>query len=359
VHPALAYAFAVALPLAAVGVEHQARSWIENIPFVSFFVVVSVVASIGGAGPGLLSVALSALGGWWFQASSADPANRAGAVVGALVFVPAGVAIALLGALVRAGYREQEEAARELSAALRARDEFISVASHELKTPLTSLTLSVHKLSRRGFAGARLDEPSVARSLALIGRQAARLNVLVTNLLDVSRIEAGRLHLELRDVDLTEVVRDVTSRFETELADAGCALSLAGPPAVIGRWDRLRLEQVVTNLLSNAVKYGGGRPIEIAVSRQDGVAGLAVSDHGIGIDPKDQGRIFSRAERIGRPEAMGGLGFGLWVVREIVSALDGTVGVESALGQGTKFTVTLPVQGPGPARASTASPDPG
>jgi signal transduction histidine kinase len=361
-HPAAAYALAVVLPCAALLVQHALRSWVENIPFVLFFVVVSTSALAGGGGPGLVAVALSAVGGWWYQATSADLSNRQSAVVGALVFVPAGLFITLLGALARAGYREQEDAARELAAAVRARDDFISVASHELKTPLTSLILSVHRLSRPELAHARLDEPSAARALALISRQASRLNILVSNLLDVSRISAGRLDLDLQEVELGEVVRAAASRLEDELANAGCALQLSVASPVVGRWDRLRLEQVVTNLLSNAARYGRQSPIEVSVFELDGEAILAVSDRGAGIDPASQARIFDRFERGAAHDPAGGIGLGLWIVREVVTALAGTVTVESRPGLGAKFVVTLPMRGPedapaaAPARPRRAEP---
>jgi signal transduction histidine kinase len=345
-HPLASYALAVLLPLAALAVQHLMRDWIENIPFVLFFVVVSIVASMGGAGPGIATVAVSAVSGWWFQATSLDPSNRAGALVGALVFVPAGLAIAALGALVRAGLREREKVAQELSDAIRARDEFISVASHELKTPLTSLSLSVHRLERPELGDVTLGDPRVARALSLISRQAGRLNILVSNLLDVSRISSGRLHLDLREFDAAEVVRDVASRFEDELAQVGSTLTLTLPGPVVGRWDRLRLEQVLTNLLSNAVKFGSGRPLEVSAGADGGVAVLAVTDRGIGIAERDQQRIFERFERVADGGSSSGLGLGLWIVREIVTALDGTVRVESAVGKGTTFTVRLPVRGP-------------
>jgi signal transduction histidine kinase len=348
-HPLASYAIAVALPLAALAVQQGLRIWVEQIPFVLFFVLVSVVASIGGWGPGFLSVAVSAVCGWWFLTTSAEPANREGAVVGALLFAPAGFTIATMGSLVRAGFREREAAARDLAEAIRARDEFISVASHELKTPLTSLTLSAERLGRPEFEGRSLDHPSVVRVLGLVSRQTARLNILVSNLLDVSRITSGRLHLDLQEVDVAELVRDVTRRFEDELAHSGSALTLSLPGPVVGRWDRLRLEQIVTNLLSNAVKFGAGRPIDVSVAVDRGVAVVAVSDQGIGIDERDQRRIFERFERVAYGETAGGIGLGLWIVREIVAALQGTVDVESTSGKGTRFTVRLPLRGPPPA----------
>jgi len=345
-HPVASYAVAVCLPLGALAVQHALRPWVEHIPFVLFFLVVAIAGSVGGLVPGVLSVAVSAASGWWFLSSSANVERAAGALVGAIVFVPVGLAIALLGALVRAGFHERENAARELSDAVRARDEFISTASHELKTPLTGLSLGIQRLSRSELRTHSSADPGVARALSSISRQTARLNILVNNLLDVSRISAGRIHLEIQDVDLLDVVRDVAARFDEELSRSRSTLTLSLHGPAVGRWDRLRLEQVLTNLLSNAVKYGSGRPIEVSVALQGGTAVLRVADQGIGIRTEDRQRIFERFERVADDNASGGVGVGLWIVREIVAALAGTVHVESVPGRGTTFTVLLPVRGP-------------
>jgi signal transduction histidine kinase len=288
-------------------------------------------------------VALSVLAGWAFLATSPDPARAAAAPVGAAVFLPVAAAIAVLGALARSGFREREAATRELAAAVQGRDEFISMASHELRTPLTALSLAAQRLARLPGPGA---DPAAARAVGSISRQASRLNILVSNLLDVSRLRSGRLHLELQDVDLADVVRDVASRFDEELSRSGSTLTVRDESPVVGRWDRLRLEQVVTNLLSNAVKYGSGRPIAVSVARQGDAAILEVADQGIGIPVPDQRRVFELFERAGRADAKAGFGVGLWIVREIVTALDGTVTVESAPGEGTRFKLSLPTDGP-------------
>jgi signal transduction histidine kinase len=354
-HPALACGVAVGLPLVALAVQHALRPWVEPIPFVLFFFVVSIASSVGGWVPGLVCVAVSAASGWTFISSSPEPQRAAGAAVGTAVFLPVAAAIAALGALVRAGFRERESAMRELAGALRARDEFISAASHELKTPLTALTLTSYQLAH--LVPRASSDPRLQRLVTAVARQTSRLDVLVTNLLDVSRIRSRRLHLELSDVDLGGVVREVASRFEAELAHSGSTLALRLDGPVVGRWDRLRVEQVVTNLLSNAVKYGAGRPIEIAASLRGDAAVLRVADAGIGIRIEDQARIFERFERAVHSDPQGGFGIGLWIVREIAAALDGEVRVESAPGEGTTFFVVLPLRGPG--RESRAPVTPG
>ncbi len=231
--------------------------------------------------------------------------------------------------------------------AVQVRDEFLSVASHELKTPLTPLRLKLHRMRHvaRGAAGT-LNPAELLAHLEVVERQVTKLDRLIDSLLDVSRIGAGKLQLEWEDVDLAELVHEVASRFEPQAVKAGCALTVEAPGPVVGRWDRLRLEQVVTNLLSNALKYGAGKPIALTVRAEQGHAVLSVRDEGIGIAEEDASRIFERFERAVSVRHYGGFGIGLWIVREIVQALGGTIEVESAPGQGATFTITLPRRGP-------------
>jgi PAS domain S-box-containing protein len=242
----------------------------------------------------------------------------------------------------------REQAARaEAEAGLRARDEFLSIASHELKTPLTPLQLQVqllvHSLRTGGLAS--VPPERLGAMLESAERQSKRFAALIEDLLDVSRVAAGRLELEPEAVDLAEVARGVAARFELELTRSGSSLTLALDGPVVGHWDRLRLEQVVTNLLSNAVKYGAGGPIEVRVEGEGGLARLVVRDRGIGIAAEDQGRIFGRFERAASSRHYGGLGMGLYITRQIVEAHGGSVRVASAPGAGSTFTVELPRRG--------------
>jgi signal transduction histidine kinase len=200
----------------------------------------------------------------------------------------------------------------------------------------------------------------VAARTDLIRRSADRLTRLVTSLLDISRIGAGRLDLEREETDLSEVTREVAERFQEEARRARCELRVDTTPAV-GFWDRLRLDQVVTNLLANALKYGAGAPIDVRVTAQDGRALLTVRDHGIGISEEDQRRIFQRFERAVSQRNYGGFGLGLWIVRQIVEAQGGAVRVESEPGHGSTFTVELEAgrrTHPAPDAARPAAPSP-
>ena len=228
--------------------------------------------------------------------------------------------------------------------AVQLRDQFLSTASHELRTPITSLKLTIESLVH----GTR-DRPlpaAYSRRLRRVLHSTTRLEHLVNELLDVTRIEQGQAALAHAEMDLGALVRDVGQHFEFDLAQAGCRLSIQCPgPAdgsVVGFWDASRLEQVVTNLLANAIKFGAGRPIEVAVRDAGQAVELQVRDHGIGIAADYLPKIFDRFERAVSSTHYGGLGLGLYLARSIVEAHGGAITVESRVGEGSTFTVRLP-----------------
>jgi signal transduction histidine kinase len=225
--------------------------------------------------------------------------------------------------------------------ARRVRDDFLGIASHELKTPLTTLRLQAdsmaHLLGRGPVSPERL-----AGKVETIRTQIGRLEALISALLDVSRIAAGKLPLHLEPFDLSALAREVVDRFADELANSGCTVTVDAELPVVGRWDRMRLDQVITNLLTNAMKYGRGKPIEVRATSDGDLARLEVTDHGIGIAPEHQARIFERFERAVTPREYGGLGLGLWIVSRVVEELRGRVQVLSAPGEGARFVVELP-----------------
>jgi signal transduction histidine kinase len=237
---------------------------------------------------------------------------------------------------------------------VRLRDEFLSVASHELNTPMTAMMLTLQGLSSDVPA---VDERTAQwrQMVGLAERQGRRLSRLVEELLDATRIHRGDLPLRLEAVDLGRTVKEAVDRYQPEIARAGYRVALELAPGVCGRWDPLRLEQVVLNLLSNALKFGGGQPVEVKVEPAGEAARLSVTDHGMGIEPELQARIFDRFVRGVSATHFGGLGLGLYISREIVSGLGGTIEVKSQRGQGATFTVTLPCAGPLPPIAVTAS----
>ncbi|MFB1482297.1 GAF domain-containing protein [Corallococcus sp. RDP092CA] len=256
--------------------------------------------------------------------------------------------------LVAADVTMAEELARRVSvalenarlfhdaqAAVRLRDEFLSVASHELKTPLTSLILQ-HNLIGRALEAAGAPGPVTGR-LNTAQRQVLRLMALVDNLLDVSRLSLGKLSLERAEVDLAQLTRDAVERLEDVFAQARCPLKLELPRTLTGQWDALRLEQVLVNLLTNAAKYGAGCPVTVraGVDARD-EAWLEVRDEGIGIEADALPRLFGRFERAVSERHYGGMGLGLYISRQIVEALGGRIDVDSQPGQGATFTLRLP-----------------
>jgi len=216
--------------------------------------------------------------------------------------------------------------------------------------------LNVHAVDRSLHGGARAVDERLETRWQALKRQVGRLEGLVDQLLDVSRITAGKMTLAPEPIELGALVREVAERFSPEaLAEPGAgAIDVQAGAGIAGSWDRLRLEQILTNLLSNAVKYGAGRPISVEVGAagpgDDGEARIAVRDRGIGMSEAELGRIFGRFERAVSERNYGGLGLGLWIVRQVVDAMGGSISVESQPDRGSTFTVRLPRQASGPGR---------
>jgi signal transduction histidine kinase len=190
--------------------------------------------------------------------------------------------------------------------------------------------------------------PDIAPKVEVASRQVEKLSSLISKLLDVSRIKAGRLRLELEQVDLAAIANDVVARFREDATKAGCELMLRASAPICGNWDPVRMDQVATNLLTNALKFGAGKPVEVDVSLDGPWAHLVVRDHGIGIAAEDIERVFQRFERSSAARGYAGLGLGLYIVRHIVEAHGGNVRVESQLGAGSTFAVDLPLEPPRP-----------
>jgi PAS domain S-box-containing protein len=268
----------------------------------------------------------------------------------------AGHPLRLVGTTVDITARKQAEAERErllaaeqaaraeAEAAVRVRDAFMSIAAHELKTPLTGLIGCIQVLQRRQTREASLNERD-ARMLQQVAEQAFRLNKLIEAVLDTGRIQAGRLEIERAPVDVAALVGRFAEEVRPTLDDRSLEVSLADEPlVVIG--DELRLEQVLQNLVHNAVKYSpAGGAVRLRVEREDGQARVSVGDEGIGIPPAELDQLFQRYYRAGNAAALGinGMGIGLYVVREIVTLHGGAVTVESVEGAGSTFTVRLPL----------------
>lgn len=250
-------------------------------------------------------------------------------------------------AIVEKGFRQPVEFLfRELKDAVQARDEFISIASHELKTPLTPLRLQLQNFQRLIQSG-RADEltpEKIDRTVNLSIKQIDRMSYLVENLMDSTRLSTGKFDLNCEKVALFALLREITERHKPEQIASRCELSLLAPSEEIHlQADVIRLEQVVTNLFINALKYAPGTKIEIgALTKPDGRKLIWIHDAGPGIPAHAQDRIFLRYERLNHSDRSGGLGLGLYISREIVEAHGGSLKLESSPGKGSRFEILLP-----------------
>lgn len=251
--------------------------------------------------------------------------------------------VASVQSALRARKRQYEvrQLLEEQVSALRQKDDFISIASHELKTPLTSISLQTYINKRTLAAGGMPAREWMVKLVDTTERQVERLVRLVDDMLDISRINAGRIQIKKEPVDLTQLVRTEVERLAPQLVAADCVVTIDAPAATVSRCDAARMEQVIGNLLTNAIRYAPGKPIAISVGAVNNQAVVCIRDQGEGIAPADHERIFARFERA--DSAVAGLGLGLYICRELVGLHGGTIGVESARGQGAAFTVRLPL----------------
>ena len=235
---------------------------------------------------------------------------------------------------------DKERLIEELRAAIAARDEFIAVAAHELRNPMTPIVGQVQLLLSR----ARREQVSdlLISGLEMLETAVDHYVRRATTLLEITRLNAEKIQLQPTNFDLRELVHECVRKYEQMAARAGSPLQCVADQPVLGTWDRLATEQVIDNLVSNAIRYGDGRPVRIElVPGQEEVA-LRVIDQGIGIAPTERTRIFERFEQGSSAPRTGGFGIGLWLSRKLVQAQGGTVAVDSELGQGSTFVVTLP-----------------
>jgi PAS domain S-box-containing protein len=233
---------------------------------------------------------------------------------------------------------------QEQKAALAARSEFVSIASHELKTPLTSLKLQTQSM-RRNFERGKVEAFSIDKVSALIKnneKQVGRLVRLVDDMLDFAKIESGKLSMFKERTDLGELVQEVFERMLEQLEVAECESTLECTGVFFSVVDRFRIEQVVINLLTNAMRYGKGMPVAIRIAANPQEVVISVTDQGIGVAPQHQERIFKRFERAVSASDTSGLGLGLYISSQIVEAHHGRLSLESELGKGSTFTLGLP-----------------
>jgi hypothetical protein len=251
----------------------------------------------------------------------------------------------------RAAEEQQRNLAAEQRArvaaeeALAARDRFLAIASHELKTPVASLQLATEALLRARDRG-RLDDARLVTGLQRIGRASDRLGELIGELLDVSRLASGGPATRRQPTELCAVVREVAGRFADHEPDG--RIRVSAPAEVWLGADAARLDQVVTNLVDNALKYSGEtEPVDIEVIDRGGAVELRVTDRGIGVEASTKDRIFEAFGRGANAEHYRGIGLGLYISQQIVARHGGRIdATDRTDGRGSVFTVTLPREVP-------------
>lgn len=241
--------------------------------------------------------------------------------------------------------RRRQYQVRELltvqKAATQMRDDFISIASHELKTPLTSLKLQTQVSKKMFQKNGAPDMNRMFKQLDYTLNQINRLDKLVDDMLDISRIGTGKLQLQRRDTDLSKLLHELIERFHPQFEAVDCKVETDIEDGIVGYWDSFKLEQVINNLFSNAIRYAPQSTIEVKLKTIDGKASMTVKDGGQGIQPESLGKIFDRFERASTNAS--GLGLGLYITRQIVELHKGRIWVESELGKGSCFFIELPI----------------
>ena len=328
-----------------------------DAPFFTLFFWCLVTARFAGTWPALITIATAtALGNTFFLHPRGEFNLTGHAGYLSLLFVGLAVMCVQMVMSIKRHAIEQHKMlgqaerqaqdnramANALGRAVTARDTFLAVAGHELKSPVTGLMLQSQVWQRR-LAKRAITQDELRTVWTRQAEALSRLANLVDELLDVSRINGGQLQLNLDEFDLSQLAREVSARFAQPAQEAGCAFTTSIEPNVVGQWDRVRLEQVLVNLLSNAIKYGAGEPVHLRVWPKDGQGCLSVRDHGKGIDEADLERIFECFERVSVQSHVDGLGLGLWIVRQIVDAAGGDIRVDSRAGAGACFSVALPM----------------
>lgn len=241
--------------------------------------------------------------------------------------------------IMRVLYEKEQET-------VKIRDTFLSVASHELKTPITTLKLQLQLLNRNIKKNEFTPRQEMEKPISRLENQVSRLVSLVDDLLDVSKINAGKINFHHEYFDLVPFINELAGQLEGLAQESQSPITIKGETSIMGMWDRHRLEQIMINLMSNAIKYGDHKPIEVNLHNHEFGAIITVKDNGIGISEQDQQRIFERFERAVTGNSISGLGLGLWIVKKIVDGLGGEITVESKIGSGSIFTLKLPKEPP-------------
>lgn len=235
---------------------------------------------------------------------------------------------------------DHERLIEELRAAIAARDEFIAIAAHELRNPMTPIVGQVQLLLSR--ARREQASPALLQGLETLEVAVDHYVRRATTLLEITRLNTEQVRLEPSAFDLSDLVRACIRKYEQLATRAGSTLDCELHAPVDGTWDHLAMEQILENLISNAIRYGDGEPVRVELDSHPEWVEVRVIDQGIGIAPMDRERIFQRFERASSAPRSGGFGIGLWLSSKLVQAQGGTLTLQSEPGQGSTFTVRLP-----------------
>lgn len=332
--------------------------------FLLFFPIVFVSAWYKGVKPGIIATTAASLIILYFffpELSSLSAVNAPHLVEIYLFFLQGVVLSVLINKAKHTDvvnyYRTREKIQSEQFLSLekkytaaqeeiKARDEFLSIASHELKTPLTSMLLqlqtALHNIQNVSLANFSVEH--LLKMLESVQRQTNRLSKMINDLLNVSLMTTRKLELEREEFDISQLTKEVVESFSEKLEKDGYAIRVDAPAPIVGKWDKVRIEQAITNLLSNAIKYGDNKPLDVKVTNSNAAAHIFVTDHGIGIPDSQKEKIFQLFERGGVSERYKGLGVGLYITNQIVKAHKGKIHVKTKENSGTTFTIELPLQ---------------
>jgi two-component system, sensor histidine kinase and response regulator len=276
------------------------------------------------------------------SASYTEDSDRAfGLQSGADAYLTEPVETELLLATIHALLRSRA-AERVAERALQTRDEFLSITSHDIRSLLQALRLTLDVQLLRA-QDRNFEREAMVRAIQRSVSDVQQMSRLVEDLLDRSQLEAGKLALHLQESDLVALVKETVQRSSDEARRAGSTVTVEASGPVVGRFDAIRVDQIISNLLSNAIKYGPRKPIRVSVQKVGESAEITVTDRGPGIPPAQQDQIFERFERGTASERTGSYGLGLWIVRELARLHGGNVTLQSSPGQGASFIVTLPL----------------
>jgi two-component system OmpR family sensor kinase len=229
----------------------------------------------------------------------------------------------------------------ELREAIRARDDFLAIATHELRNPMTPILLCLQLIR---MAEQTQDSAKVMHELDRLERQIKHFIARTNILLEVAQVTSGKFQLDPSAVNLSELIGGIVNDYMPLVARSGSELMVDIQNNVVASVDPMAVSEIVENLLSNAVKYGQGKPIEIKLAATSEMAQISVRDNGIGIDEKDKTRIFERFERAVGRQVQSGFGIGLWLSRSFAELMGGRITVFGKPGAGSRFTVSLPIE---------------